>query len=153
MMLKFPFRIEPAFNTTGAMDMVRTILSIVGGYLVMAVLTAFTISLLAYLFPESYNPENTEWVVANILYGAAFAAIGGYVLALIARENVMRNVLILAAIMVVLGIATFVMTLTSAEATGQPIWYYPVLLLTSIPAMIFGAKIRSQQPYKLASSV
>ena len=125
--------------------MVRTILSVVGGYLVTAVLTGVTIGLLAYLFPESYNPENTEWVIANILYGMVFAAIGGYVLALIARENAVRNALILAAIMAVLGIATFAITLTSAEATGQPIWYYPVLLLTSIPAMIFGARFRSQQ--------
>lgn len=57
----------------------QSIVALIAGYLVSAILTGVTIAVLGALFPESYKAENITWVVFNVIYGCAFAVIGGYV--------------------------------------------------------------------------
>lgn len=104
-----------------------------------------TIPLLGMIFPASLNPANTGWVIANIAYGAVFAGIGGYVAALVAQKSEIKHATILAVIMLVLGGLSFVASMPYFEETGQPVWYYPVLMLISTPATIFGGYLRAQQ--------
>lgn len=125
--------------------MLRNIGAIVGGYLITSILTGITIVLMGLVVPASLDPSNTGWVIVNILYGAVFAVIGGYICARIAPENGMRNVLILAGIMLIFGIMTMIASLPYLEETGQPAWYYPLLLVLTIPATVLGGVLFTKQ--------
>jgi vacuolar-type H+-ATPase subunit I/STV1 len=125
--------------------MLRSIGAILAAYVTTVILTLITIPLVGAIFPASLNPQNTGWVLANVGYGALFALIAGYVCAYIAQKAEMRHVLILAGIMLVLSIMTFIASLPYLEETGQPAWYYPLLMLTGTPATILGGYLRLRQ--------
>lgn len=125
--------------------MLRSVGAIIAGYVTTVVLTIMIISGLGAVLPESLNSANTGWVIANIIYGAIVAGIGGYVTAFIAQKAELKHALILAGIMLVFGIMSFVAAMPTLEETGQPVWYYPVLMLTSTPAVVLGGYFRAQQ--------
>jgi len=124
------------------MSILKSIGAVIAGYLVPAVLTAVTISVLGILFPESYQPENAGWVVFNVSYGCAFAVIGGYVVARLAPSNPFRHALILGILMALFAALTGYMVSVappSPEYALQPGWYYPVLAITVLPSILLGA--------------
>jgi hypothetical protein len=126
------------------MKILKSIGAVIAGYLVSAVLTAVTISALGVLFPGSYQPENTGWVVFNVIYGCLFAVIGGYVAARLAPSRPFRHALILGILMALFATLTGYMvsvTPPSPQYALQPDWYYPVLAITVLPSILLGAWI------------
>jgi heme A synthase len=118
--------------------------AILAGYLVSALLTGVTISVLAGLFPVSYNPENIGWVIFNVVYGCAFAVVGGYIVAWFAPSHPMNHAWVLGIFMVLFAVLTGYMVSASppsTEYTSQPGWYYPVLAITVLPSILLGAWI------------
>ena len=123
-------------------SILRSIGAVMAGYLVSALLTGLTIAALGALFPASYNPENLEWVIFNVLYGCAFAVVGGYVAARLAPARPMAHAIVLGLLMAVFAVITgYAVSVTppSPEYANQPGWYYPVLAITVLPSILLGA--------------
>lgn len=119
----------------------QSIGAVIAGYLVSALLTGLTIAALGALFPASYNPENIEWVVFNVIYGCAFAVIGGYVAARLAPVRPLSHATVLGLLMAVFAVITgYAVSVTppSPEYANQPGWYYPVLAITVLPSILLG---------------
>ena len=120
----------------------QSIGAVIAGYLVSALLTGITIAVLGALFPASYQPENIEWVVFNVIYGCAFAVVGGYVVARIAPSRPLTHATVLGVLMAIFALITgYAVSLTppSPEYVNQPGWYYPVLAITVLPSILLGA--------------
>ena len=123
-------------------SILQSIGALIAGYLVSALLTAVTIALLGALFPESYKAENITWVVFNVIYGCAFAVIGGYVVARLAPARPFTHAIVLGVLMAVFALITgYAMSSAppSPEYATQPGWYYPVLAITVLPSILLGA--------------
>lgn len=123
-------------------SILQSIGAVIAGYLVSAILTGITIAALGALFPASYRPENTEWVVFNVIYGCAFAVIGGYVTARLAPARPWTHATVLGVLMAVFAVITgYAVSVTppSPEYVSQPGWYYPVLAITVLPSILLGA--------------
>ena len=119
----------------------QSISTIVAGYLVSAVLTAVTIAVLGALFPESYTADNIAWVIFNVIYGCAFAVIGGYVVARLAPSCPLVHATVLGLLMAIFAVVTGYAISTappSPEYANQPGWYYPVLTVTVLPSILLG---------------
>jgi len=125
--------------------MLRSIAAVIAGYVTLAVLTAGTIFLLGAAFPASYTPTNTGWVLFNLLYGALYAVVGGYVAGVIARRAEVGHGLALGILMVVLSLVTFVLTQTGQPPTGQPLWYSIALVVLALPTPVLGSYLRQRQ--------
>lgn len=123
-------------------SILQSIGAVIAGYLVSAILTAVTITVLGALFPESYRPENIGWVVSNIIYGCAFAVVGGYVVARLAPSRPLAHAAVLGVLMasfaVIIGYYTSIAP-PSPEYANQPGWYYPTLAITVLPSILLGA--------------
>ena len=120
----------------------QSIGAVIAGYLVSAILTAVTISLLGALFPASYQAENIAWVIFNVIYGCAFAVIGGYVAARLAPSRPFAHATVLGLLMAFFAVITgYAISVTppSPEYANQPGWYYPVLAITVLPCILLGA--------------
>ena len=120
----------------------QSIGAVIAGYLVSAILTGLTIAALGALFPISYNPENVEWVIFNVIYGCAFAVIGGYVAARLAPARPVAHATVLGLLMAVFAVITgYAVSVAppSPEYANQPGWYYPVLAITVLPSILLGA--------------
>jgi hypothetical protein len=125
-----------------AKSILQSIGAVLAGYIVSAVLTGLTIAVLGALFPISYQPENVGWVVFNVIYGCAFAVVGGYVAARLAPSRPMAHAVVLGTLMAVFAVLTAVAVATappSPEYANQPGWYYPVLAITVLPSIVLGA--------------
>lgn len=123
-------------------SVLQSIGAVLAGYIVSAVLTAITIAVLGALFPRSYNPENIEWVIFNVLYGCAFAVVGGYVVARLAPSSPFVHAIVLGVLMAIFALLTgyaVSVALPSPEYANQPGWYYPVLAITVLPSILLGA--------------
>ena len=101
--------------------MLRSILAVVVGYAVMAALVMLSFTP-AFFTPELvFNTDGTGVTVAFLVFslatGAAAAAVGGYVAALVAGRHARLALLALVAIVVVLGIGSAVYGLFQAPPT------------------------------------
>ena len=116
--------------------------AVIAGYIVSAILTAVTIALLGALFPASYKAENVAWVIFNVIYGCAFAVIGGYVAARLSPSRPFAHATVLGLLMAVFAVITgYAVSVTSPspEYVNQPGWYYPMLAITVLPSILLGA--------------
>ena len=123
-------------------SILQSIGAVIAGYLVSAILTGVTIAILGVLFPESYTAENIAWVVFNVIYGCAFAVIGGYVVARLAPSRPFAHATVLGVLMAVFALITgYAVSAAppSPEYANQPGWYYPVLAITVLPSILLGA--------------
>jgi heme A synthase len=129
--------------------------ALVAGYLLSALLTGVTISVLGGLFPESYRPENTGWVVFNVVYGCLYAVAGGYVTAWLAPSRPVAHAILLGSLMAGLAVLTALMVASAPptpEYASQPGWYYPALAATVLPAIVLGAWMRVRRSGTLKPS-
>jgi hypothetical protein len=123
-------------------SILQSVGAVIAGYLVSAILTAITIAALGALFPASYNPENLGWVIFNVIYGCAFAVVGGYVLARLAPSRPFIHATVLGMLMAIFAVLTGYAVASappSPEYANQPGWYYPVLAITVLPCILLGA--------------
>lgn len=136
-------------------SVLQSIGAVIAGYLVSALLTGITISALGALFPESYKAENIVWVVFNVIYGCAFAVIGGYVVARLAPSRPFAHATVLGMLMavfaVIIGYAVSAAS-PSPEYANQPGWYYPALAITVLPSILLGAWLYVKGANKISLS-
>ncbi len=133
---------------SGSKRILRSVGAVVAGYFLTALLTAGTIAVLAALFPESYVATDRAWVIFNIVYGCAFAVLGGYITARLAPSRPLAHAVALGLIMAVLAIMTSLATAGAPpdpEVAASPAWYYPVLALTVVPSVALGGWLQSRR--------
>jgi hypothetical protein len=124
--------------------MVRSILAVIGGYLVMAVLVVLTSVALGTLFPEAFPEPDSGLLPADgwfgLMLGLSFlyAFLGGYVTATIARRAEMRHALALSAIVLALGLLSAV-----GEQEIAPRWFRVMTPLVGIPGVLLGSRMRA----------
>jgi heme A synthase len=126
------------------MNILKSVGAVLAGYLVSAILTGITISVLGALFTESYKPENIGWVIFNVIYGCAFAVVGGTIVARLAPSRPMTHAWVLGILMALFAGLTGYMIASappSPEYVNQPRWYYPALAITVLPSILLGAWI------------
>lgn len=131
----------------GIKSVLQSIGAVLAGYVVSALLTGITIAVLGALFPASYQPENLGWVIFNVIYGCAFAVIGGYVVARLAPSRPMVHAFTLGVLMAVFALLTGYAVSAqppSPEYVNQPGWYYPVLAITVLPCILLGAWLQQR---------
>lgn len=123
--------------------MIRSILSVVVGYLTMfvAVSTFFAIIVFATMGALPKDPgafEPPAWMLAAELVWSPIAAFaGGYVCAWIARRNALKHAGVLAGIMFVLGIVSAV-----GESGMKPAWSSVLVVLLGLIGVMLGARVR-----------
>lgn len=123
----------------------RTIMSILGGFVTMAVMViVFTpVSVLLILgrpVPGEVLRPTTLYLVVNLVFSLVSAIAGGYVCAWIAGYRSMIAVMGLGAFVAMMSILS---ALTPNPQGGeQPIWYPYVIGLTGLVGCLLGGMIR-----------
>ena len=122
--------------------MARSLLAVVAGYVVMVVgviaMTAVAGKLFAGAVPAE-GSSTTGYLILNLLYGFAFALLGGYVAGVIARRGPVLHAIAVAVVMVIMAFIAM-----KTYAGQEPSWYQRGHFGTAIPAL-FGGWIRARQ--------
>jgi len=124
--------------------MLRSILSILGGWGVVGVLVVLTDTLLGKVFPKEYVPGTMppdHLAALSLATSTIYSVIGGWVTARIAPEKHWQHVMGLLVWGEVMGIASTAMTWGQI----QP-WYQLGLLVLWPVAVIIGGWIRIGKP-------
>jgi len=114
--------------------MVRSIISIISGYLI------FGLAVLLLWIAFGYRPHSvppTGFLVFSVFCECLFALGSGYVVALIARRRELLHTGILTAIFVVLGLLTVVTTMNKL-----PLWVNLTTIFPTAPCILLGGWIR-----------
>jgi len=90
--------------------------------------------------PGVHMDVPTSFGVISLIYSTMYAVFGGYVCAVIAKQNRLKHGLILAGLVFVLSLVSVYM-----DRGQQPIWYQVMLVLLGAPAAVFGAWIRARR--------
>lgn len=124
--------------------MIRSILSILGGFFTMAVSVSSLIALLMVIardqFPETPGPyTGASWVlVVEIFFSLLAALAGGYVCAWIAKRNLVKHAAVLAGIIVCLGVVSVI-----GEQGMKPLWSSIMVSLMGPIGVLAGARFRA----------
>ena len=124
--------------------MARSILALVGGYLLIGFLSFGADVVMHNLRPEVYldggRLEHVPTLLVIMLYIAVFAILGCYVTARLAPRNPMKHALILGALGVVTQVAMW-----SIAWNTVPAWFHIVSLALVMPYAWIGGRIRERQ--------
>ena len=120
----------------------RSVLAVLAGFVVTAVLSLGTDVVMhaAGIFPEWGQPMSDALFVWATTYRVAFTILGGYVTARLASRQPMRHVL-------ALGLIGSLMATIGLVATWNaelgPRWYPILLLVTAMPCVWAGGRLRA----------
>jgi hypothetical protein len=122
--------------------MLRSILAVVVGYVVMAVVVMIGVAGLTVAFPEYAQAPQTGVVptipmVLELVWGFASAIVGGIVVARIARRSPRRHAAVLAAIVLLLG-AVYGLTM---DLGPLPTWFRVALPPVGAIGVLIGGRI------------
>ena len=123
--------------------MIRSIVAVIAGYTVMAVLVMLGFGLIKKLMPEAFPTPAAFPVtgVALIIIGLGLIAaiVGGFVSAWIAGQKKLRHGIILGVVVLVLGIISALVS-----PVEQPLWYNASIILAGVIGVILGAVLRRE---------
>jgi peptidoglycan/LPS O-acetylase OafA/YrhL len=134
--------------------MLRSILSILAGYVVLTVATMAAVALLTVAFGLPFeaggvkNPP-TAYVIANLLSGAPCAMAAGYVATWLARRKPLAHAGALAGIVFVIGVA-FALTSDSPAHSG---WYLALLPVIGAAGVALGAWLYARRAQEVFGGV
>ncbi len=125
-------------------NILKSIGSISGGFLIVAVLSVVTdlvVEKVGILPPANELSSYMWWhLLIALIYRSIYTLLGGYLTATWAPNHKMRHVIILAVIGTVFGTLGTVANWDKATLSG--VWYPVVLLLTSPIFVWLGGKLR-----------
>jgi hypothetical protein len=142
----FPVTILKSFmehteNTPKKKNVFKSILAVVVGFLVVAALsvaTDFVLEALGIFPPPSEQGLFIWWMLLlAFIYRSAYAVLGGYVTAMLAPQNPMKHVKILAIIGTIGGILGVIAGWNLSDH-----WYPIALAVTAYPLVWWGGKLR-----------
>ncbi len=120
--------------------MVRSIASVLVGYVVMSTLSVLRLGIINQnfprVFPEADSFPSTGWVVLFLFSDFVFAVIGGFTTATIAIEEKEKHVIALAIMVLVMGVAS-----VATMPDTQPAWYKIVLILLGLAGVRIGGNL------------
>ena len=119
---------------------IRSVLSVVGAFIVVAVLVGLATALTSQLMLGSTGPDaepTTPFLVVNLIYSVLFAIVGGYVAATVSDHSPLRHAAALSAFMMLLGLAAWLIG-GGQPAPGQPNWYPWAISLLVPPNAVWG---------------
>jgi len=119
---------------------IRSALTVLGAFFVVAVLVGLTTALTVELMLGSAGPgaEPTPlFLGVNLTYSVLYAIVGGYVAATVADHSPLRHAAALSVFMMLLGLATWVVN-GGQPAPGHPVWYSWVITLLVPPTTVLG---------------
>jgi hypothetical protein len=115
----------------------RSFLAILAGFATMAVLVTLATMAIAKSLPRIIGEPGRRYLLLNLAYSAAFAVSGGYVTAIVAKADPLRNVLMLAIVILLLS------ALSALQLRGkQPVLYQFALIVITPVAALAGGLLR-----------
>jgi hypothetical protein len=127
----------------GSPHRARSALAVAAGFAVTAGLSLATDAVLhgTGVFPGWGEPMSDRLFAVATVYRCAFTVLGGYVTARLAPARPMRHVMVLAAVGALVAIAGLAATW---DAGLGPRWYPVLLVLTAVPCVWAGGRLRVQ---------
>lgn len=124
----------------------RGILAILAGFLATAILSIGTDAALhaSGVFPPMGHPMSGALFVLATTYRIVYTIFGGYITARLAPSKPMKYVMILGIIGVLAAVAGTVATWDKGPEFG-PKWYPIALVVTALPCVLLGGRLRTQQ--------
>lgn len=119
------------------MNIVRSIFAVLAGYLLFA---ASSVGLFLIMARDPHAPTTTGFMVFSMIYGAFFAAVGGFVAALIAGRLEFEHSLAVSGMIAVVGAASLL-----ARPAGESMWTQLAALLIMAPSAMLGGYLRAKQ--------
>ena len=119
---------------------IRSVLSILGAFFVVAVLVGLATALAEQLMLGSTGPDTeptTPFLVFNLTYSVLFAIVGGYVAATVSDHSPLGHAAALSAFMMLLGLTSWLIN-GGQPAPGEPDWYPWVISLLVPPTAVLG---------------
>jgi len=115
----------------------RSFLAILAGFATMAVLVTLVTLSISKSFPRLIGDQahpRRRYMLLNLAYSAAFAVAGGYVTALIAKADPLRNVFMLAIVILMIS------ALSALQLRGQQplVYQFALIVITPIAALAGG---------------
>ena len=126
------------------MSIWRSALSILGAFFVVAVLIGLATALASNLLLGETGPGvpvTPTYLVANVIYSAVIAVVGGYVAATVSDHSPMGHAAALAGFMILLGLVSWLVVNRGNPVPGQPSWYPLIMSLLVPPLAILGGVI------------
>ena len=124
--------------------MSRSILSVIGGFVLWTVLWLSSNGTLTAIMPRQFradgSTENSVILALMLAMSVVFSIAAGYVAVLIARRSEMRHAWALGILQLVVGI--FVQ---SQYWSVMPVWYHVIFLALLLPGILAGAKLRASR--------
>ena len=119
---------------------IRSVLSVVGAFFVVAVLVGLATALAAQLMLGSTGPgtePTTPFLVVNLTYSVLFAIVGGYIAATVSDHSPLGHAAALSVFMMLLGLTSWLIN-GGQPPPGQPEWYPWVMTLLVPPTTVLG---------------
>jgi hypothetical protein len=123
--------------------MVRSILAVLAGIVIWAVLWVGGNAILATLLAEQYKAEKKDYVpmlLLLIVLSFIFSILAGYLTARLAQRKEIAHTLVLGVLQLAMGIAA-----QMANYEALPLWYHIIFLLLLIPGNLFGGMLRARK--------
>ena len=119
---------------------IRSVLSVLGAFVVVAVLVGLATALAAQIMLGSTGPgtePTTPFLLVNLTYSVLFAIVGGYVAATVSDHSPLGHAAALSAFMMLLGLTSWLIN-GGQPAPGEPDWYPWVITLLVPPTAVLG---------------
>jgi hypothetical protein len=124
--------------------MLRSIAAVVAGFLVTGLLVSLSDALIMVVAPQLFPPPPAAPPLASMLisitYGTLYAILGGYVMAVIARQQLMKHLYWLIGLLIVFGILS-----AFAYAVVLPWWYNVAVVVMGIVGYYIGVQLYAKR--------
>ncbi len=123
----------------------KGIISVIGGYLIMAVLVVLGFGVISLVAPadvfgaDGMQMPGAGWIIIILIMGFLAAVAGGFVTARFGKDAPFNAGSALIGLIILMGILTAFST-----GNGQPIWYQILQTLLGAAGAWYGANIRKQ---------
>jgi peptidoglycan/LPS O-acetylase OafA/YrhL len=115
--------------------MLNRILGIIGGYAAMLVLTMTFFVIMTAAAPTAFTDPNAfpemKYVIVILIAALVFALIGGWVMTMIVKTDLLPAAIGLSILIVAMGIVSVV-----TSPALQPLWYHAALIGLSIAGVM-----------------
>jgi|SRR3989344_737653 len=130
-------------------QIVRSVLGVVLGYVVTAILVVGGFATIGAVAPDAFpagasERASTAVLVTVLALGVFQATIGGYVTGVIAKRAPLLHATALAGLVLVFGAWSY-FTPNDAATSHQPTWYNVGLVIVGVLGTLAGGEVRSAQ--------
>jgi len=123
--------------------MLRSVGAITAGFFTTVALAVGTDALVQSIRQPSSPArlaQSAGWLVAALVYTAAFAVVGAYVAARLAPRRALLHAMILGVVSVLISVPV-----VAASWHTAPVWYNLIALIQVLPAVFVGGWLRERQ--------